>query len=94
MTAPHLNSVEYGYLTDVTAQMYPANPTEFRAAFQWDNPRAPEFRFEGLKAMTDDEIGKLAQALQSAVIEDPTQIGTLWQVVCNLGFMVTLGGQP
>jgi len=94
MTAARLNSVEYGYLADFTAQLYPADPAEFRAEFQWDNPRAPEFRFEGLQAMTDDEISKLAHALQCAVIEDPAQIGALWQVVCNLGFKTTLGRQP
>ncbi|UQN05496.1 hypothetical protein [Deinococcus sp. QL22] len=94
MTAelPRLNSVEYSYLGDVTAQLYPADSTEFRAEFQWDNPRAPEFRFEGLKAMTDEEIGKFSYALRTAVIEDPEQIGKIWQIVCNLGFMVSLGG--
>ncbi|THF70471.1 hypothetical protein E7T06_07130 [Deinococcus sp. Arct2-2] len=89
---PRLNSVEYGYLQGAAAQSFPADPAEFRALYQIENSRAPEFRLEGLQALDDDTIRKLSEALRTAVIEDPSQIGELWTVVCNAGYMTTLGG--
>ena len=80
------------YLRPQAQAWYPADAAEFRALYQQDNPRAPEYRLEGLASMTDAEIVALADALQQAVIEAPAQIDVLWAAVCEQGRHVSTGG--
>ena len=80
------------YLRPQAQAWYPADAAEFRALYQQDNPRAPEYRLEGLASRTDTEIVALADALQQAVIEAPAQIDVLWAAVCEQGRHVSTGG--
>lgn len=86
------NERKYAHLRPVVTAWYPTDAAEFRAIYQWDNPRAPEYRLEGLASMTDDQVRDLAQALQNAVIEAPSQIEVLWGAVIDQGRRVTQGG--
>lgn len=88
-----LNRLEFAYLQPVAACIYPADAAEFRRIYQQPNTLAPEFRQEGLAAMTDAEVVKLAAALQQAVIEDPAKIAELWEIVCTHGYRSTFGAE-
>lgn len=88
---PRLNREEHAYLNPVGEAFYPLDPAEFRRLYA-DNPY-PEFRREGLAAMSDDEVTNLARTLQLAVIEDANKIAEVWHIVCWLGQRVTEGGQ-
>lgn len=84
------NSVHDGeYLRPMAEAWYPSNPAEFRATYQQPNPRAPEYRLEGLQSMTDREVSELAAALQLAAMQDARQIQVLWAAVCEQGRRAT-----
>lgn len=90
MSSP--NRREFGYLEPVAAAFYPMNAAEFRALYQYDNPRAPQYRLEGLASMTDEAIVNLAKTLQMALIEAPERIDELWGAVCEQGRLMTEEG--
>lgn len=87
-----LSRVKYAYLLPAVKAIYPTDPAEFRAAFQPENLAAPEYRSEGVAAMTDDELSRFATALQSAAIHNPAKIDELWEICCTLGQRVSQGG--
>ncbi|GGO32626.1 hypothetical protein [Deinococcus humi] len=82
------------YLTPAVETIYPTDPAAFRAIYQPENLAAPEYRGEGVKTMTDDELSKFAAALQTAAIHNPAKIDELWTICCTLGYRVSQGGTP
>lgn len=76
---------EHAYLVPAIEAIYPSDPAAFRAIYQQPNTRAPEYRLEGLTAMEDSDIHKLAEALQFAALAEPHRIDELWAAVCEEG---------
>lgn len=87
-----LSRVRYAYLLPAIKAIYPADAAQFRAIYQPENLAAPEYRGEGVAAMTDDELVRFAGALQTAALHNPAKIDELWEICCTLGHRVSQGG--